>query len=180
MVQTLHELDLLLEGVYAEVGFAHREAARITLYLLAVFDFKAFGELQRFDLRQRKVDGVVAAVFARAVREAFGDVGDAIEVMVVQYHQLVVLGHHQILFEVIGALGVGHRFRRQGVFRQVAAGAAVGDHHFVRRLRGADHRGGENDPCQQGFDLSPHSVFSVLLGQGSKGRRAAFKSCKVV
>lgn len=139
MVQTLHELDLFLEGVYAEVGFAHREAAWVALYLLAVFDVKAFGKLQRFDLRQRKVDGVITAVFACAVRETFGDVGDAIEVMVVQHHQLVVFGHHQILFEVIGALRVGHCLRRQSVFRQVAAGAAVGDHHFVRRLGGADH-----------------------------------------
>ena len=56
-----------------------------------------------------------------------------------QHHQLVVLGHHQILFEEIRALRVGHGLRRQRVFRQITAGATVGDHHLVGGLCGADH-----------------------------------------
>ena len=82
MVQTLNEFNLFLEGVDAEIRLAHRETPRIGLHLLTVFNIKAFGEFQRFDFRQREVDGVIAAIFTRPVREALGDISDAIQIVV--------------------------------------------------------------------------------------------------
>lgn len=44
-----------------------------------------------------------------------------------EHHQPIVFGHHQVLLKIIGALSVGHRFCRQRMLRQIAAGAPVGD-----------------------------------------------------
>ncbi len=144
VVQPLNKLNLLLEGMDPEVRFAHREAARIDLHLLAVFNLEAFGKLQGADFIQGKVDGVVTAIFARAVREALRHVRHAVKIVVMQDDQLVVLGHHQILLQIIRALRIGHRFRRQRMLRQIAAGTAMGDNDFIRRQRGACHQA-----CQQ-------------------------------
>ena len=140
VVQSLNKLNLFLEGMDPEVRFAHRETSRIDLHLLAVFNLEAFGELQGADLRQREVDSVVATIFTGAIRETLCHVRHAVKIMVVQDDQLVVLRHHQILLQIIRALGIGHRFCRQRMLRQITAGATVGDNDFIRRQRGACHQ----------------------------------------
>ncbi len=140
MIQPLDKLNLFFKGMNAEIGFAHRETPGIGLHILAIFRLKAFGKRQRLDLGQGKVDGVKTAILTRPLREALSDVGHPIQIVVVQHHQSVVFGHHQVLLKVIRPLRVGHRFRRQGMFRQIAAGAAVGDNHFIRRCRAEAQR----------------------------------------
>ena len=136
MVQPLNKLDLLFKSMNAEVRFPHREAAREGLYMLAVLRLKPFAEPQRFYLRQGKVDGVEAAILPRALRETLRDVGHPIEIVVMEHHQPIVFGHHQVLLKIIGALSVGHRFCRQRMLRQIAAGAPVGDDKLIRRSGG--------------------------------------------
>ncbi len=140
MVQPLNKLNLVLEGMDPEVRFAHRETSRINLLLLAIFNLKAFRELQRADLCQREVNGVVAAIFAGAVRETLRHVRHTVKVVIVQDNQLVILRHHQILLQIIRALRIGHRFCRQRMLRQIAAGTAVGDDNFICRQRGPGHQ----------------------------------------
>ena len=41
-------------------------------------------------------------------------------------HELVVLGHDNVLLDVVGVHGVGHGLGFEGMFGQVAAGAAGG------------------------------------------------------
>ena len=135
----------------AEIRFPHREATRISLHVLAIFRFKPFGKLQRLYLSEGKVDSVEAAIFTRPLRETLGHVGHPIQIVVMQDHQPVIFGHHQVLLKVIRPLRVGHRFRRQGMFRQIAAGAAVGDNDFLSR-HGAEgeRRGGQQHSAHQG------------------------------
>ena len=140
VVQPLNKLDLLFEGMNTEVRLAHRETSRIDLYLLTVFNLEALGKLQRADLRQREVDGVVATIFTGAIRETLRHVRHAVKIVVMQNDQLVVLRHHQILLQIIRALGIGHRFCRQRMLRQITAGATVGDHDLICRQRGACHQ----------------------------------------
>ena len=52
---------------------------------------------------QSEIDGVITAIFARAVGKALGNIGDAIEIVVMQHHQTIVFGHHQILLHAQGA-----------------------------------------------------------------------------
>lgn len=85
----------------AEIGFAHRETPGVGLHVLAIFRLKAFGKLQRLNLGRGKVDGVETAILTRPLREALSDVGHPVEIMVVQHHQPVVFGHHQVLLKVI-------------------------------------------------------------------------------
>ena len=87
--------------MHAEIRFTHRETPWVGLDLFAIFDIKAFSKLQRLDLIQRKVDSVVTPIFTRAIRETFGNIGDAVKIVVMQNDQMVVLGHHQILLEEI-------------------------------------------------------------------------------
>ncbi len=148
VVQSLNKLNLFLEGVNTEIRFAHREASRIDLHLLTVLYLEALGKLQRTDLRQREVDGVIAAIFTGAIREAFRHVRDAVKIVVMQDDQLVVLRHHQILLQIIRTLGIGHRLRWQRMLRQIAAGAAVGDHDFIRRQRGSCHQARQQQACR--------------------------------
>lgn len=56
-----------------------------------------------------------------------GDIGGEIELIVVTRQQHPVTAHHQIGFEKIGPLQGRQRIGGKGVFRQIAAGAAVGD-----------------------------------------------------
>ncbi len=140
VVQPLNKLYFLFESVNAEVRFAHRETSRIDLHLLAVFDLKTFGKFQRTDFRQRKVDGVITAIFTGAVRETFRHIRHAIQIMIMQDNQLVVLRHHQILLQIVRALSIGHRFCRKRVLRQITARATVGDNNFIGRQRGAGHQ----------------------------------------
>ncbi len=151
MVQPLHKLNLLFKGMNTEIRFTHRETARISLHVLAIFRLKPFGKLQRLYLGEGKVDGVEAAILTRPLREALGHVGHPIQIVVMQHHQPVVFRHHQVLLEVVRPLRVGHRFRRQGMFRQIAAGAAVGDNDFFPR-DGAERerRRGQQHSAHQG------------------------------
>ena len=63
-----------------------------------------------------------------AARVSLGHVGRRIEMDVVQHHGHGVLREHDVLLDEVGTLRVGQRLPRQRVLRQVAAGAAVGDH----------------------------------------------------
>ncbi|MNI51888.1 hypothetical protein D3C73_1066330 [compost metagenome] len=103
--------------MHTEIRFTHREAPWVGLHLFAIFDIETFGKFQRFDLIQRKVDGVVATIFTSAIRETLGDIGDPVKIVVMQNDQMVVLGHHQILLEIVRALRIGHRFCRQRMLR---------------------------------------------------------------
>ena len=56
-----------------------------------------------------------------------GHVGGQAEFVVVACKQLPVLAHHQVRFNIVGALQHGDRVGREGMLRQVTAGATVGD-----------------------------------------------------
>ena len=69
-------------------------------------------------------------------REPRRHVGDAVEVDVVQHHQLVVARGDHVLFEVVRAHRVGQRLGRQRVFGQVARCPAMGsDGEFPHVIR---------------------------------------------
>ena len=66
-------------------------------------------------------------VVAAAGRKAPCDVGDVLEVNVVEDDELPVAGRGDVLLEVIGTLTVGERFRLASVLGEIAARAAVRD-----------------------------------------------------
>ena len=138
VIQALDHLDLFAQGVQAEVRLAQREALRVVGDLLAILDGEALAERQLAQLVQREVDGVVAAIITRTLGEDLGDIGHTVQEAVVQHHQLVILAHHHVLLEEVGALGIGHRLGREGVLRQVARGTPVGDHDLVGAMAGVD------------------------------------------
>ncbi len=47
-----------------------------------------------------------------------------------QNNQMVVFGHHQILFQIIRSLRIRHRFCWQRMLRQISTGTAMGDDYF--------------------------------------------------
>ncbi len=47
-----------------------------------------------------------------------------------QNNQMVVFGHHQILFQII-RLRIRHRFCWQRMLRQISTGTAMGDDYFL-------------------------------------------------
>ncbi len=89
---------------------------------------------QLADLLQVKIDGVKAPIRAGATGEALRHVRGAVEVDVVQHDGDPIPAQHHILLDKVGAHGMRQGFCRQRVFRQVTAGAAVGDNN------GADGR----------------------------------------
>lgn len=48
-----------------------------------------------------------------------------------KHNELVIRCHHHILFQIIGTLGKGQYLGFKCMFRQVAAGTTMGNHHFV-------------------------------------------------
>lgn len=60
-----------------------------------------------------------------------GDVGGAGDVVLVAGDQHVVLGGHQVGFDVVGAHPGGEFVAGQGVFGSVSGGAAVSDHQYL-------------------------------------------------
>ena len=59
-----------------------------------------------------------------------------------QDDEFIIFGHHQILFHIISALRICHRFGRQGMLRQIPAGAAVCNHNLIvcrKSGRAAEH-----------------------------------------
>ena len=100
--------------------------------------------VQRFQLGQGEVFGEPALdAFAIDGLRGFalgelgmrGHVGGAADLVLVSRHQRAVLGHHQVRFDVVGAIGNGLGVRGQGVFGQQRAGAAVAVHRRLRRGR---------------------------------------------
>lgn len=98
--------------------------------LFTVFNIETFGKFQRLNFIQREIYRVVTTVFARPIRETIGNISNTIEVMVMQNNQIVVFGHHQILFQIIRSLRIRHRFCWQRMLRQISTGTAMGDDYF--------------------------------------------------
>ena len=82
---------------------------------------------QRLDLSEIEIPHIVAAIVPAPVREAFGHVGDAIEVDVMQDDELVVPGCDDILLEIVRAHGETKRLGLQRVLRQVARRPSMRD-----------------------------------------------------
>jgi hypothetical protein len=100
-----------------------------------------FVNAERADLSEREIGDMIVAIITMPVRENFADVGDVVEDKVVNHQRLVVLGEHDVLFDEVGPQAVGQRHAGQGVFGEIAARAAVGDHQRGGfRLRGSGNR----------------------------------------
>ncbi|MNZ98157.1 hypothetical protein D3C78_1174340 [compost metagenome] len=133
-----------------EAGLPQRETGRIDRHLLAIHQLERLRHAQRAHLGQGEIHHVVTTIRTGPVGEALGHVCDAIEEVIVHHHQLVILGHHQILLQVIGAHAIGQGFGLERVLRQVTGGAAVGDHYlaFVGRQGGQGEDGPEAEGSQ--------------------------------
>ena len=103
----------------------YRKAIRIDR--LAGFRVESLGHSKLFELSNREIQRIVTPICAFALRKARRNVRGRIQVNVVQHHRNIVFRQHDILFEEFRSLRVRHRLRRQRVFRQVAAGPAMGD-----------------------------------------------------
>ena len=76
---------------------------------------------------QAEVDGIEPAVCAGAPGEALCHVGGLLQVDIVQHQGHAVRTEHHVLLDKIRPHDMRHRLGGEGVFRQVAAGPAVGD-----------------------------------------------------
>ena len=79
------------------------------------------------DLGERKIDCVMLAVRTCAPGKFFGDVGCSIQRDIVNDNKLIVFGHDDILFNVVGTHGIGHRLGFERVLGEITACAAMGD-----------------------------------------------------
>ncbi len=131
LVEPLDHLDLFLEGVDLEAGLPQREARRIDRHLLAVHQLERLGHAQGAHFIQGEIHHIVAPIRACPAGEALGHIGDTVEEVIVHHHQLVILGHHQILLQIIGPHAVGQCLGLQGVLGQVAGSAPVSDHYLA-------------------------------------------------
>ena len=122
------KLNLLFKGMNTEIGFAHRESTGIGLHVLTIFGSKPsvnFSDL----ISSGKVDGVKRHLYAPAA-------GNAAQRQSPDRDSGRVTPPAGRLWSSPGLaqgnppLSVSHRFRRQGMFRQIPAGAAVGDDHL--------------------------------------------------
>ena len=94
---------------------------------------KSLHRAQGSEFRQAEIDGVVPPVGACPIRVALRNVGDLIEMDVVQHHEVFVPADHQILFKIVCSLTVCEGLGFQRMFRQIGRCTAVGDHHGTVR-----------------------------------------------
>jgi hypothetical protein len=93
----------------------------------AGFDVDAFGDAQSADFFEGEIEDVVAAVRAVAVGEDAGDIGDCVEVDVVEDDGDVVFRKDDVLLEIVGPHRVSEDLGLGGVLWEVGGSAAVGD-----------------------------------------------------
>ena len=125
LVEFRDEVEFVLECVYPESARSDRVTSRVHGLTVLV---ETLGHLQGLEFVQREIPRVIASVFTRPSRVCRRHVRDAIQVHVVQDHESVVPGGHDILLEIVRAHRIGQRFCGQGVFGQVTGCAAVRDH----------------------------------------------------
>ena len=138
--------------------------------------------------RQKNAAAQRAAAPASAIGEFFGHVGQAVKEMIVNDHKTIVFGHHQVLFQIIGFLSERKSLAFQGMLGQIAAGAPMSDHQFVRsssvkrRCRKSDARreraqsGKRNDT----FEHCERNLLRMVSSYGTDSpvccRRGPFSS----
>ena len=152
------QLDHLFEGGNREARGALGEPT-----------IEALAHAQPPHLLEREVDGVVAAVGARAAGEDRGDVGGGLEIDVVQTDERAVACAHQVGLDVVRALAVRQRIRLQGVLGQIAAGAAVADDEpagWRRRGRGCRVQGGHQGEREREPESRRRDLRCRTLDQG--------------
>ena len=88
---------------------------------------EALGDTQLLEFGEIEIERVPATIGAATLWKARGDIGDGVQVDVVQHHRHIVAAEHDILLNVVGTERVGHGHRLQGVLGQMTAGTAVGD-----------------------------------------------------
>lgn len=101
-----------------EIGFAHRESTGIGLHVLTIFRLKPSVNFSDLISSSGKVDGVETAIFTRPLRETLRNVSHPIEIVVVT-PPAGRLWSSPGLAQGNPPLSVSHRFRRQGMFRQI-------------------------------------------------------------
>ena len=69
-----------------------------------------------------------------SLRILAGNIGDAIEMNVVQDHQRTVARRDDVLFKVVGPHGVCQRLGRKRVLGQIAGGTTVGNDDRPHKL----------------------------------------------
>src|SRR5690606_6347744 len=102
--------------------------------------------------------------------EAGGDVGNPVQLDVVQDDQLVIGGGHQVLLEKVGSKSKGQRFGLQRMFRQIAGRAAMGDDQRLLLLPVT-----QGVSCEHGDSAPVHPVV-YAQGKSMTSQRAVSSS----
>ena len=123
--------------MHPELGAPERLACGENLLPLRV---DAFMHRQRQDLGEIEVTYVVAPVRARTIREHVGNVGYAIEMDVVQHHEPVISGRHNVLLEVVRSHGERERLGLHRVLGKMPGCAAMGNDNRPHKLLEVFHR----------------------------------------
>ena len=110
-IQAGDELDFLAERDNPEAIHVAAETIRELRGIGA--RFASLNDAQLPQLRKIEVDDVMTPVLPRPARKPDGNVGDVIEVRVVEHDQLVVAGRYDILLDEVGTETVGERFGGQ-------------------------------------------------------------------
>ena len=88
---------------------------------------------ERLQLREIEIDRVVTAVGSLPARKTARDVGDVVEIQIVEDDELRIARRDDVLLEIVGTEPVRERLCFERVLGEIAACAAVGDN---------DRRGG--------------------------------------
>jgi hypothetical protein len=135
-IKPLDELQFLLEGIDPKLPHPARKTTRVDR--LTRLGIEAFDHPELPQFSQGEVKGVETPIGALSARKADRHIGGTVESHVMLHDRHAILRQHDVLFEVVGTLGVSKGLGGQRVFGQVTTGAAVGDDE--RRRFGREER----------------------------------------
>jgi hypothetical protein len=124
VTQVRDEFEFALKGMNPKIFSGRVKSASVDRVSCSV---DALMHSQGLDFRKVEVARIEPAIGPSPRGKAPGDIGYAIQVNIVENDKLVIAGGDDVLFEVIGAHGVGERFASKRMLRQMSGRSSMGD-----------------------------------------------------
>ena len=130
-IQTLNHFDFFLKGRHSKATLTKRKSLTECLHFFTILSSERFSCVQGPYLFQGEINRIIKAITTGSTGELFVYVGCTIQGNVMQDDQIIVTGHHQILFDIMRALRISHRLSLQRMLGQITAGTSVGNYDFL-------------------------------------------------
>jgi hypothetical protein len=114
LAQVRDEFELALQGMNSKIFSGRVKSARVDGVSIRI---GALMHSQSLNFRKVEVARIEPAISPSPPGKAPGDIGYAIQVNIVENNKLIIAGGDDVLFEVIGAHGIGKRFASKRMLR---------------------------------------------------------------